>query len=92
MKKRNVKAVILILSIFALLIVHVIKGEDIAWAIGAMVWEVAIGLVIGGLVFFNILLFFYNLVRPDNKLLFDVIDKFIAGVWTMVIIKAFGLF
>ena len=80
------------LSIFALLIVHVLQGENVPFAIGGMVIEVAIGLVVGGLVLFNIFLFFFNIFRPDNKLKFDIVDKFIAGIWVMIILKIFSLY
>jgi len=92
-KKSNTKIVILVVSIFALLAVHIfIKGEDIAYAIGGMILEIAIGLVVGGLVLFNVLLFIYNIFKPENKLKFDIWDKFIAGIWVMIIFKFFSIF
>lgn len=80
-------------SLFALLAVHVfIKGEDVAFAIGGMIWEIAMGLVVGGLVLFNIFLFIYNVFRPGNKLKFEIWDKFIAGIWIVIIFKLFSIF
>lgn len=93
MKKNNLKIVVLVISIFALLAVHVfLKGEDVAYAIGGMIWEVTVGLIAGGLVLLNILLFFYNIIRPDNKFKFDVWDKLIAGIWLVIVLKIFNLF
>ena len=89
--KSKVKAKNIKVSIFVLLVVHISRGEDVFFAIGGMIWEVAIGLVVGGLVLFNILLFFYNILRPDNNLKFDIIDKFIAGIWFIIILKIFNL-
>ena len=93
MKKNNLKIVVLVISIFALLAVHVfLKGEDVAYAIGGMIWEVAVGLIVGGLVLLNIFLFFYNISMPDTKLKFDVWDKLIAGIWIVIVLKIFNLF
>ena len=92
MKGKDTKIIILVLSAFVLLAVHVLQGENVASAIGGMIFEIAIGLVVGGLVLFNIFLFFFNIFRPDHELEFDIRDKLIAGIWVMIVLKIFGLF
>ncbi len=91
MKRKDTKIIILVLSIFALLIIHILKGEHVASAIGGMGVEVAIGFIFGGLVLFNIFLFFYNIFKPDHKSKFNIIDKSIAGIWVMIILKIFRI-
>ena len=92
MRKDYIKIFILIVSILVLLAVHVLmEGEDVAFAIGGMIVEIIVGLVVGGLVLFNFLLFIYNIIRPENKLNFHIIDKFIAGIWAVIIFKLFGI-
>ncbi len=90
--KSNTKIAILVLSIFSLLAVRVLlKGQDVAFAIGGMIFEIAIGALFVGIVLLNLLLFFINLIKPNNKLKFDMWDKIIAGIWVMIILKVFNI-
>jgi len=79
MKKKDTKIIILVLSVFFLLVVHILKGNHVATAIGEMFVEIIVGFIVGGVILFNVLLFFFNTFKPENNLNFDIKDKFTAG-------------
>lgn len=65
------------------------------WLIAGFGFSVAtaiIGIILGGLVLFNIFLFIYNIFKPDNELSFDYIDKATAGVLFTIIFEIISVF
>ena len=90
MKKKGIA----LLSFLALWAIEVIRAEGnieirILAGLGSAMVMAAVGIVVGGLVLFNIFLFFYNIFKPENKLSFDGNDKLITGLWFMIIVEIF---
>lgn len=85
------KRIALVLSSFLILwAVEAVRANDIIFGLGYAIVMGTVGIVVGGLVLFNVFLFFYNIFRPGNKLSFGVYDKITAGLWFMIIIELFN--
>jgi len=81
---------IVLLSFLILWAIEAIHTKDIFGGLGSAVVMGTVGIVAGGLVLFNVFLFFYNVFKPGNKLSFSIYDKIIAGLWFMIIIEIFN--
>ena len=64
----------------------------IAKGLGYAFFSAIAGIIVGGFVLFNIVLFFCNLLKPSNKLSFDHVDRTIAGLWIVIIFSLFSWF
>ena len=92
--KQKKKAGLALLSFLILWAIEAIFARGtiemrVASGLGSAVVASAVGIIVGGLVLFNIFLFFYNIFKPKNRLSFDGYDKLIAGLWLMIIIEIF---
>lgn len=93
--KQKKKTGLALLSFLILWIVEasLAKGTfeiRVASGLGSAVVASAVGIIVGGLVLFNVFLFFYNIFKPRNRLVFNGYDKLIAGLWLMIIIRIFN--
>jgi len=81
---------IALLSFLILWLIEAIRTDSIVYALGTTIGFATIGVIVGGLVLFNVFLFFYNILHPKNKLSFDGYDKVIAGLWSVIIVGIFN--
>jgi len=93
--KQNKRTILMLLSFLILWIVEAIPAKGtietrIFWGLGSAVAMATVGIIVGGLVLFNVFLFFYNVFRPKNTLSFSIYDKIIAGLWFMIVIEIFN--
>ena len=89
------KTGLVLISFLILWAIEAIQTKDVFEfavfkGLGSAVVMATVGIVVGGIVLFNVFLFFYNIFKPRNKLSFSVYDKIIAGLWFVIIIEIFN--